>query len=63
MVGDAAATCSWCRRGSRSRRSSEAGASDSDSGALDLFRFSDAPVFEALQLNRAQVEDTVDSTP
>ena len=35
---------------------SEAGTSDSDSGALDLFRFSDAPVFEALQLNRAQVE-------
>ena len=37
---------------------SEAGASDSDSGALDLFRFSDAPVFEALQLNRVQVERT-----
>ncbi|MGC9670729.1 cupin domain-containing protein [Planosporangium sp. 12N6] len=33
---------------------SEAGSSDSDSGALDLFRFSDAPVFEALQLNRTQ---------
>jgi gentisate 1,2-dioxygenase len=33
---------------------SEAGASDSDSGALDLFRFSDAPVFEALKLNRTQ---------
>jgi gentisate 1,2-dioxygenase len=31
---------------------SEAGSSDSDSGALDLFRFSDAPVFEALKLNR-----------
>jgi gentisate 1,2-dioxygenase len=31
---------------------SEAGASDSDSGALDLFAFSDAPVFEALQLAR-----------
>jgi gentisate 1,2-dioxygenase len=31
---------------------SEASASDSDSGALDLFRFSDAPVFEALQLAR-----------
>jgi gentisate 1,2-dioxygenase len=31
---------------------SEAGATDSDSGALDLFRFSDAPVFEALHLNR-----------
>ncbi|MFE5256793.1 cupin domain-containing protein [Streptomyces coelicoflavus] len=33
---------------------SEAGASDSDSGALDLFRFSDAPVFEALRLDRTQ---------
>jgi gentisate 1,2-dioxygenase len=31
---------------------SEASSSDSDSGALDLFRFSDAPVFEALHLNR-----------
>ncbi|MEU6134903.1 cupin domain-containing protein [Nocardioides sp. NPDC047086] len=33
---------------------SEAGTSDSDSGALDLFRFSDAPVFEALHLHRTQ---------
>lgn len=33
---------------------SEAGDSDSDSGALDLFRFSDAPVFEALKLARTQ---------
>ncbi|MEU0593694.1 cupin domain-containing protein [Streptomyces ardesiacus] len=35
---------------------SEAGSSDSDSdsGALDLFRFSDAPVFEALKLDRTQ---------
>lgn len=33
---------------------SEAGPSDSDSGALDLFRFSDAPIFEALGLNRSQ---------
>ncbi|WP_280436144.1 cupin domain-containing protein [Nocardia carnea] len=33
---------------------SEAGSSDSDSGALDLFRFSDTPVFEALQLNRQE---------
>ena len=31
---------------------SEAGATDSDSGALDLFRFSDAPIFEALHLDR-----------
>ena len=33
---------------------SEASASDSDSGALDLFRFSDAPIFEALHLDRAE---------
>jgi gentisate 1,2-dioxygenase len=39
---------------------SEAGSSDSDSGALDLFRFSDAPVFEALHLDRFQ--RTTDST-
>ncbi|ONI79089.1 cupin [Kribbella sp. ALI-6-A] len=29
---------------------SEAGSTDSDSGSLDLFRFSDAPIFEALHL-------------
>ncbi|NRI68643.1 cupin domain-containing protein [Rhodococcus sp. MS16] len=34
---------------------SEAGMTDSDSGALDLFRFGDAPVFEALQLNRMEI--------
>jgi gentisate 1,2-dioxygenase len=33
---------------------SEAGATDSDSAALDLFRFSDSPVFEALGLARAE---------
>jgi gentisate 1,2-dioxygenase len=38
---------------------SEAGTTDSDSGALDLFRFSDAPVFEALRLHRAQGESGV----
>jgi gentisate 1,2-dioxygenase len=32
---------------------SEAGATDSDAGALDLFRFSDSPVFEALGLARS----------
>ncbi|MFE0673045.1 cupin domain-containing protein [Streptomyces sp. NPDC058867] len=37
---------------------SEAGATDSDSGALDLFRFSDSPIFEALRLDRTQVEGT-----
>ncbi|MEV5651968.1 cupin domain-containing protein [Nocardia sp. NPDC052254] len=33
---------------------SEAGRTDSDSGALDLFRFSDAPIFEALRLDRQE---------
>ncbi|MFL6131915.1 MAG: cupin domain-containing protein [Nocardioidaceae bacterium] len=37
---------------------SEAGATDSDSGALDLFRFSDAPIFEALNLHRTHVGGT-----
>jgi gentisate 1,2-dioxygenase len=37
---------------------SEAGRTDSDSGALDLFRFSDAPVFEALKLNRTVIGST-----
>jgi gentisate 1,2-dioxygenase len=35
---------------------SEAGSTDSDSGALDLFRFSDTPIFEALHLDRVAVE-------
>jgi gentisate 1,2-dioxygenase len=34
---------------------SGAGASDSDSGALYLFWFSDSPIFEALDLHRTQV--------
>jgi gentisate 1,2-dioxygenase len=38
---------------------SEAGTTDSDSGALDLFRFSDAPVFEALRLNRRETGGNV----
>ena len=33
---------------------SQASAADSDSGALDLFRFSDSPMFEALKLNRTE---------
>ncbi|MFD7730336.1 cupin domain-containing protein [Kitasatospora phosalacinea] len=37
---------------------SEAGATDSDSGALDLFRFGDAPIFEALHLQRTHLEGT-----
>jgi len=36
---------------------SQAGATDSDREALDLFRFSDAPVFEALKLSRVSRED------
>lgn len=35
---------------------SEAGSTDSDSGALDLFRFSDAPIFEALHLARTHTD-------
>jgi gentisate 1,2-dioxygenase len=35
---------------------SEAGNSDSDSGSLDLFRFSDTPIFEALKLDRVAVD-------
>jgi gentisate 1,2-dioxygenase len=35
---------------------SEAGSTDSDARSLDLFRFSDAPVFEALKLNRTSRE-------
>ncbi|MEV6013706.1 cupin domain-containing protein [Streptomyces sp. NPDC051976] len=36
---------------------SEAGSSDSDSGAFDLFRFSDAPVFESLKLDHHLTRD------
>jgi gentisate 1,2-dioxygenase len=35
---------------------SEASASDSDSGALDFFQFSDAPIFAKLNLFRSEVE-------
>jgi gentisate 1,2-dioxygenase len=35
---------------------SEASASDSDSGALDLFRFSDTPILAALGLDRVSVD-------
>ena len=38
---------------------SEAGSDDSDSGALDLFRFSDTPIFEALHQNRVHVAEGV----
>jgi gentisate 1,2-dioxygenase len=46
--GDLFVVPSWVPFSARS----EAGDTDSDSGALDLFRFSDSPVFEALQLDR-----------
>jgi gentisate 1,2-dioxygenase len=36
---------------------SEASACDSDSGALDLFQFSDAPIFAKLNLFRREVEE------
>jgi gentisate 1,2-dioxygenase len=50
--GDLFAVPSWQAFSVRS----EAGRTDSDSGALDLFRFSDAPIFEALQLHRTHRE-------
>ncbi|GGO72244.1 cupin domain-containing protein [Nonomuraea cavernae] len=50
--GDLFVVPSWVPFSARS----EATASDSDSGALDLFRFSDGPIFEALRLDRAHVE-------
>ncbi|MFF4341799.1 cupin domain-containing protein [Kitasatospora sp. NPDC001540] len=52
--GDLFTVPSWLPFSARS----EAGATDSDSGALDLFRFSDAPIFEALHLQRTHVEGT-----
>jgi gentisate 1,2-dioxygenase len=52
--GDLFAVPSWQPFSARS----EAGSTDSDSGALDLFRFSDSPVFEALKLNRALADNS-----
>ncbi len=51
--GDLFVVPSWEPFGVRS----EAGADDSDSGALDLFRFGDAPVFEALDLFRTDRQE------
>jgi gentisate 1,2-dioxygenase len=48
--GDLFVVPSWTPFSARS----EASPSDSDSGALDLFTFSDAPIFEALRLARTQ---------
>ncbi|WP_328477526.1 cupin domain-containing protein [Actinoplanes sp. NBC_00393] len=50
--GDLFVVPSWVPFSARS----EASASDSDSGALDLFTFNDAPIFEALRLDRSSVE-------
>lgn len=50
--GDLFVVPSWVQFSVRS----EAAASDSDSGALDLFRFSDAPILEALHLDRTSAE-------
>ncbi len=49
--GDLFVVPSWQSFSTRS----EAGSTDSDSGALDLFRFSDSPVFESLQLQRMEI--------
>lgn len=49
--GDLFVVPSWQAFSARS----EAGAGDSDSGALDLFRFSDSPIFEALHLGRTRL--------
>ena len=51
--GDLFVVPSWATLSVRS----EASASDSDSGALDLFQFSDAPVFERLGLFRTERGD------
>lgn len=48
--GDLFVVPSWMPFSARS----EAGSTDSDSGALDLFRFCDAPIFEALHLDRSE---------
>jgi gentisate 1,2-dioxygenase len=50
--GDLFVVPSWTAFTARS----EASAGDSDSGCLDLFTFSDAPVFEALGLHRTHIE-------
>ena len=49
--GDIFVVPSWTPFSARSQASS----SDSDSQALDLFRFSDTPIFEALHAHRVQV--------
>ncbi|MFE2873691.1 cupin domain-containing protein, partial [Embleya sp. NPDC059259] len=51
--GDLFTVPSWTPFSARS----EAGVTDSDSGALDLFRFGDAPIFEALRLHRSTTDE------
>ncbi|MFI6585977.1 cupin domain-containing protein [Embleya sp. NPDC050493] len=51
--GDLFTVPSWTPFSARS----EAGTTDSDSGALDLFRFGDAPIFEALRLHRSTTDE------
>ena len=50
--GDLFVVPSWATISIRS----DASPSDSDSGALDLFQFNDAPIFDALHLYRSRVE-------
>ena len=49
--GDLFVVPSWAAFSAKS----EAGSTDSESAALDLFRFSDSPVFEALHIDRTEV--------
>ncbi|MFF7980649.1 hypothetical protein ACFZDK_16205 [Streptomyces sp. NPDC007901] len=52
--GDLFVVPSWTRLSIRS----QASPSDSDSGALDLFQFSDAPILSKLNLFRAHTEES-----
>ena len=52
--GDLFVVPSWTRPSIRS----QASPSDSDSGALDLFQFSDAPILSKLNLFRAHTEES-----
>ncbi|HUN36859.1 MAG TPA: cupin domain-containing protein [Trebonia sp.] len=57
--GDLIVVPSWTAFSARS----EASASDSDSGGLDLFQFSDAPIFTALNLFRSEAVGPEDRAP
>ena len=56
LVGGPRRPVRRARPGSRSRPGRRRAPPTPTRGALDLFRFSDSPVFEALKLNRASVE-------